>query len=518
MMDGEGRKPTVQMLSSKKIWDYAARPITFMRPQYTAKSGWHEHVPFAFWLTDVHRPQCIVELGCHYGVSYFAFCQAVQEIGLDARCYGVDTWKGDEHAGVYDESVFREVEAHNNAQYSGFSRLVRSTFDQALEHFSDGQIDLLHIDGHHSFDSVLHDFNSWLPKLSDRAVVIMHDTNVRERGFGVYQLFEELRRRYPGFAFLHGHGLGILGTGSDYGEGIKKLFSIDGSEDRLAFQELFSRMGRSCADAYWAKQRDIELAEEKKLSEGYKNTIDRFWKEIEEGEAQLQLERKERERVSTTISELVKSSEIVRQSLIEKKLELERKCSEHADAVDITLKLGKRLEAFVLLQKQLEEQLSQTKADAERKNLDSKQADETRLRVETEISQLRKRFNELESRCREHIAEIVKLSEMLLVRDNVLAGSKILKKEALLLIGKHVQSMLGKPSLPIVDRWREKRLARRLAKLGLFNSRWYLECYEDVAKAGIDPAIHYVRHGSKEGRSPVNNLDEIFGSFMPSDP
>ncbi len=518
MMDGDGLKPTTEVLSSKSFWEYAARPVVFMRPQYLAKSGWHEHVPFAFWLIEAHRPRCVVELGCHYGVSYFAFCQAVQAIGLDTRCYGVDTWKGDNHAGLYDESVFREVDAHNSALYSGFSRLVRSTFDQALDHFSDGEIDLLHIDGHHSFESVLHDFESWLPKLSDRAIVVMHDTNVRERGFGVYQLFEKLRGRYPGFDFLHGHGLGILGTGSNYDADIKRLFSLNTGADRLPFQELFSRMGRSCADAYWAKQHEISLAEQKKNNQAYKNTVDELEKKVDAKNADLMRERAEREKVGTAMSELVKNSDLARNLLGAKDLELQRERAEHEIAIEQKMRLEGRLEAAALAQEELKRRLDDAKAELEQKTVDAKHADDARKLVESQFSGMNERFDELKSRSKERFEEIATLTEMLLVRDRVLDGSQILKREALLVIGKYVQLMLGKPSFSFIDRWRERRLARRLVKLGLFNPIWYLQIYEDVAKGGIDPAYHYVRYGSKEGRSPNGSLNEIQASFTPEEP
>lgn len=288
---------------STEFWQFAARPIVFMRPAYTAKSGWHEHVPFAFWLTETLKPRCIVELGAHYGVSYFAFCQAVKALGLDTTCYAVDTWKGDEHAGFYGEVVYQTVEEENNSQYSLFSRLVRSRFEDALSHFADGQIDLLHIDGHHSLESVRDDFNHWLPKLSRKAIVVLHDTNVRERGFGVYQFFDEVKKAYPSFEFLHGHGLGVLGVGKDISSEIQQFFNLSHqTELQQAFRELFSRVGRACDDAYWAGRHKREVSELSKVVEAQRVTIDAQLKRIEEKQTALVAERKSQEKLSNDLN------------------------------------------------------------------------------------------------------------------------------------------------------------------------------------------------------------------------
>ena len=186
---------------------------SFWYPDYVEGSAWLEHAPFAFWLVGAAAPRSLVELGTHGGYSYFAFCQAVEALGLGTRCHAVDTWLGDDHAGFYGEEIFLRVEAHHDAHYSGFSRLLRETFDEALGRFDDGSIDLLHIDGRHGYEDVRHDFESWRPKLSDRAVVLFHDTCVRDRGVGVWRLWRELCEAHPGFEFRHGKGLGVLGVG-----------------------------------------------------------------------------------------------------------------------------------------------------------------------------------------------------------------------------------------------------------------------------------------------------------------
>jgi glycosyltransferase involved in cell wall biosynthesis/GT2 family glycosyltransferase len=231
-------------------------------PERLAPSAWLEHVPFAFWLVDVLRPKTIVELGTHTGVSYSAFCQAVKTLGLSTRCYAVDTWKGDEHAGVYSEEIYNDLIEFHDRHYSAFSRLVRSTFDDALLHFEDGTIDLLHIDGFHTYEAVRHDFESWLPKLSSNAVVILHDTNVRENNFGVFRLWSEIASGHPTFTFLHGHGLGVLGLGHNYPSDLRFLFDAD-EDGRLvsSAREIFASLGRSVRLLYERSRLDQALVE-----------------------------------------------------------------------------------------------------------------------------------------------------------------------------------------------------------------------------------------------------------------
>jgi methyltransferase family protein len=231
--------------SSEAILQDCISPASFWLPELVPPdSAWLEHAPFAFWLIGALRPRSLVELGTHRGFSYFAFCQAVLRLQLETRCYAVDNWKGDEHAGFYGEEVFHSVCDENERRYSAFSTLIRSTFDEASHYFTNESIDLLHIDGRHFFDDVKHDFETWQTKLSNQAVVLFHDTNVRERDFGVFRFWEQLCRTHPHFEFLHGHGLGILGIGKALPDRVLTLFAAQAnSEARTGIQRVYSRLG-----------------------------------------------------------------------------------------------------------------------------------------------------------------------------------------------------------------------------------------------------------------------------------
>ncbi|QDM17946.1 class I SAM-dependent methyltransferase [Tardiphaga sp. vice278] len=245
----------------------AARAMTVVSPSSfwfpllsSFGSGWAEHAPFAFWLIDALRPKVFVELGTHKGYSFAAVCQAVARFQIDSRCFAVDTWQGDEHAGFYPDAIFDEVSTYLNEHYSSFARLVRSTFDEALPHFEDGTVELLHVDGRHHYDDAKHDYKSWISKLAPNAVVLFHDINVRERGFGVYQLWDELKKQHQHFEFLHGNGLGVLGLGSDLPDRVKKLLALSNDPKSAAVvQDIYSRLGKAISHHYDVKERGPDV-------------------------------------------------------------------------------------------------------------------------------------------------------------------------------------------------------------------------------------------------------------------
>ena len=225
-------------------------PMAFHLPERLSRPmSWEEHIPFAFWLIENSMPRLLVELGTSSGNSYLAFCQAVKAIKLTTRCYAVNAWKEAAQTDSCAEEMYWTLFAHHDCRYGSFSRLVRTTFDEALDHFEDGSIDLLHIDGLHGYEALRHYFESWQPKLSTRAIVLIHGTNLREGSFGGSEFWGELAGAHPrNFQFTHCRGLGVLGLGVDLPAGVREFFALARNvEGERLIRDVYRRLGAHCS-------------------------------------------------------------------------------------------------------------------------------------------------------------------------------------------------------------------------------------------------------------------------------
>ena len=244
-------------------------------------NAWVGHLPFAAWVIHEVSPKIFVELGTHSGNSYFTFCQTVVEKGLIAKCYAVDTWQGDEHAGQYGDEIFIRVNEHHQEHYAGFSQLLRMTFDDAATYFAGESIDLLHIDGLHTYEAVRHDFETWLPKLTPGAVVMFHDTNVRERNFGVWKLWEELQASYPNnLEFVHSHGLGVLQLNNAPDDKILRWLQPN-SPKKNQLISYFAALGARQFERYELNELTLHVADRDKQIETLNQAVDERDKQIE---------------------------------------------------------------------------------------------------------------------------------------------------------------------------------------------------------------------------------------------
>jgi hypothetical protein len=58
------------------------------------------------------------------------------------------------HSFKYSIDIYNELLDFNEKNYSNFSKLLKMTFQEAVYKFEDKSIDLLHIDGYHTYEAV----------------------------------------------------------------------------------------------------------------------------------------------------------------------------------------------------------------------------------------------------------------------------------------------------------------------------------------------------------------------------
>jgi hypothetical protein len=212
-------------------------PAMFWAPDRVDASPRAEHLPLLFWLVDALRPFTIVELSDAVAAPYLAFCQAVSRLRLPTRCYAI--------SGQAPASRIAEVAGYHDPRYAQFSQLLQVPAEQVFERFEDGTVDLLSIDAAESAAFAEH-YRAWLPKLSRRAVVLVHGIADPATENSALEVWNALSGTYPHFEFVQGAGLGILGIGDDLPPALQHLFSLDAVAPRaLEVREMFARLGGS---------------------------------------------------------------------------------------------------------------------------------------------------------------------------------------------------------------------------------------------------------------------------------
>jgi hypothetical protein len=215
------------------------------------QSAWQEHTPFAMWVVEKLHPKLLVELGTHNGMSYLSMCQMVDYLGLPTKCISIDHWLGDKHAQFYSEKVFDDFQALNS-KYSEFSSILRMDFEQGLLEIKDDTIELLSIDGFHTYEAVTKDFQNAFPKLNkEKCIILFHDINEYQLDFGVHRFWREIKSQYSNFEFHHEHGLGVLVMGDKIPTEISEFMKYSQIDINNYFlQTYFENLGQRVSMKY----------------------------------------------------------------------------------------------------------------------------------------------------------------------------------------------------------------------------------------------------------------------------
>ena len=487
------KKPPIAQV----IQPFTSRTL-FMRPLFLEKSGWLQHVPFAFWLIDTHRPETVVELGSRTGTAYFAFCQAIKQLELQTQCVSASPWQNDEASNYNGDAAYSKARAHNDAHYPVFSRLSRTTLDVALEQFEDGTIDLLHITDTTSV-SLQTLFEAWRPKLSPRAIVIFDQAepshNAIDRKF-----LAELRTQYPAFEFTLPQGFVLLGVGHQQTESVRHLLDMpDNDISRHGTLEIFARLGMGCADSLRADEQFERGEAYRRVANDQKNKVEALQTELAKTKEDLSRHARENNSAQASLKVVTEKQISERGALTERIQMLQELRTEHKEEI-------------AALKSALEKE-REKKAAPPAEAVEPLKAEIAHL-----TSQLQDRFSEVATLTRLYSEADGGTAQMQREADTLNARNEELSKalnhaNAQLAATRQANAMfIGKVIMALAGHSPDKQpkpkvlaaLGRKLQHAGILNINWYLTNNRDVADAGVDPVEHYLMHGMLEGREPNN--------------
>jgi predicted O-methyltransferase YrrM len=186
---------------------------------YDWRSGFGDFAGVVYALVRSARPAIVVEIGSAYGKSTCFISAALQRNG-SGTLFSIDphiatTWNDGNAADDTFEIVRRRLA---ELRLSGFVRQMKMISQDAIRTW-DQPIDLLLLDGSHTYEDVKDDFFGFLPHIKPGGLVLFHDTmweyhrdsKYYRADQGVPRVVQELQNQhYPMVTLTEGWGLTIL--------------------------------------------------------------------------------------------------------------------------------------------------------------------------------------------------------------------------------------------------------------------------------------------------------------------
>jgi predicted O-methyltransferase YrrM/predicted nicotinamide N-methyase len=127
----------------------------------------------------------VVEIGSFCGLSACIFAHSLRRHGLSGQVFCVDLWDtyvemnpSAKETGffAYQTGQLRQLFDHytTTAEATGVTPICEDSA-QAWRRFSDESIDLLFVDGDHSYEGCLNDLRNWYPKVKPHGIILGHD-------------------------------------------------------------------------------------------------------------------------------------------------------------------------------------------------------------------------------------------------------------------------------------------------------------------------------------------------------
>jgi GT2 family glycosyltransferase/predicted O-methyltransferase YrrM len=205
-------------------------------------------------------PGCVVEIGTARGGSFYAWCRLARP---DALLVSVDLPDGPFGGGYTDEDVARFRTWAQPGQTLEFIRADShdpATVERVREVLNGRQVDLLFVDGDHTYYGARKDFELYAPLVAQDGLIAFHDVlpHPQMPECKVDVLWREVREGYDHREFLepgHDRGWGPWG-------GIGVLFAASRNGGRRAVPVRKSSLAALEADVERERQRAGELERE----------------------------------------------------------------------------------------------------------------------------------------------------------------------------------------------------------------------------------------------------------------
>jgi len=533
----EAKKESTPLDRLKMSSPLASR-VLFWPARYRRESSFLYHMPLAFWLMDVVKPNILIEVGLDDGQGYFGFCQAMERLNMAGRCYGFS-----------EEAPEETLLTHNNENYQEFSTIAERPAAEALRRFKDGTIDVLVVNTALPEETLKSLADVWSRKLSDRSVILLHNYLDQPQEAVVQEMIDEMNAKNRIITFEKESGLAVVLHGKQQDERLEHLAGIEfGTPEYNMVHSVFNRLG----NAHYYEWSSRKFEKEARAARG----------QAKQALADLKAKEEALETVRSELNSLKTAYEARSEKVAEMQASLFDLQQEHAKE-DAKLR-----EQVLSLQTSLTQEQAAREADQKRADEAAAERDQARQKAEQQARALREEIETLTASLKEaeakrdeaaaerdkarqqvegtknvHTDEVVALTRKLeeqevsiqqvaveheQERQNTAKEIQTLQKKLRetaerhefdkqyqqvqvrlreLLINRLRSHNQKKLSERLTRRNRLKEDARVLAKSPNFDAEWYLTTYPDVRESGIDPALHFLTDGFYEGRSPGPDFD-----------
>ncbi|HTB83408.1 MAG TPA: CmcI family methyltransferase [Candidatus Sulfotelmatobacter sp.] len=194
------------------------RSREFYVETFDFQSGLGDSAWLLYGLARSLKPKVCVETGSARGKSACTVGLALRRNGF-GKLYAIDPHSPTSWNDTKSVDSFAVITEHlQKAGATDYVEIVRKTSVEAAKDW-DKKIDLIFIDGDHSYEGVKTDWELFLPHLSEFGVVVFHDTiwdlkpdkRIARADMGVPQFVDELRAAgYPVITIDQNFGVSLV--------------------------------------------------------------------------------------------------------------------------------------------------------------------------------------------------------------------------------------------------------------------------------------------------------------------